>query len=47
MRLCRLLVTMLGYDDYRGVTAIGRVFAGTIKAGQRLARMTSDGRIPA
>ncbi len=40
----QLLVTMLGYDDYRGVTAIGRVFAGTIKAGQRLARLTIDGR---
>jgi GTP-binding protein len=40
----QLLVTMLGYDDYRGVTAIGRVFAGKIKAGQRLARLTTDGR---
>ncbi len=27
----QLLVTMLGYDDYRGVTAIGRVFAGRSK----------------
>jgi GTP-binding protein len=36
---------MLGYDDYRGVTAIGRVFAGTIKAGQKLARMKLDGTI--
>jgi GTP-binding protein len=40
----QLLVTMLGYDDYRGVTAIGRVFAGKIKAAQRLARLTTDGR---
>jgi GTP-binding protein len=40
----QLLVTMLGYDDYRGVTAIGRVFAGRIKAGQRLMRLTTDGR---
>ncbi|HJR78622.1 MAG TPA: translational GTPase TypA [Anaerolineales bacterium] len=40
----QLLVTMLGYDDYRGVTAIGRVFGGRIKAGQRLARLTTDGR---
>ncbi len=39
----QLLVTMLGYDDYRGVTAIGRVFAGRIKAGQRLARITVAG----
>jgi GTP-binding protein len=36
----QILVTMLGYDDYRGVTAIGRIFAGTIKAGQKLARLT-------
>ena len=40
----QLLVTMLGYDDYRGVTAIGRIFAGKIKAGQRLARMTVKGQ---
>ena len=40
----QLLVTMLGYDDYRGVTAIGRIFAGKIKGGQRLARLTVDGR---
>lgn len=39
----QLLVTTLGYDDYRGVTAVGRVFAGTIKAGQKLARLTTDG----
>ncbi len=41
----QLLVTMLGYDDYRGVTAIGRVFAGTIKVGQKMARMKLDGTI--
>jgi len=40
----QLLVTTLGYDDYRGVTAIGRIFAGKIKAGQRLARLSTDGR---
>jgi GTP-binding protein len=40
----QLLVTTLGYDDYRGVTAVGRIFAGKIKAGQRLARLTADGR---
>ncbi len=41
----QLLVTMLGYDDYRGVTAIGRVFAGTIQAGQKMARIKLDGSI--
>ncbi|NWG35687.1 MAG: translational GTPase TypA [Chloroflexi bacterium] len=40
----QMLVTTLGYDDYRGVTAVGRIFAGRIKAGQRLARLTTDGR---
>ena len=41
----QLLVTALGYDDYRGVTAVGRVHAGTIKAGQKLARLKVDGSI--
>ncbi len=40
----QLLVTTLGYDDYRGVTAVGRIFAGEIKAGQKLVRLTTDGR---
>jgi GTP-binding protein len=39
----QILVTTLGYDDYRGVTALGRLFAGTIKAGQPLARLTLKG----
>jgi GTP-binding protein len=39
----QVLVTTLGYDDYRGVTAVGRIFAGTIKAGQKLARLKLDG----
>jgi len=38
-----MLVTTLGYDDYRGVTAVGRIFAGTIHAGDPLARMTLGG----
>ncbi|RJP53202.1 MAG: translational GTPase TypA [Anaerolineaceae bacterium] len=41
----QLLVTALGYDDYRGVTAVGRVHAGRIKAGQKLARIKADGTI--
>jgi len=39
----QMLVTTLGYDTYRGLTAVGRVFAGRIKAGQPLARLTLDG----
>lgn len=41
----QILVTTLGYDDYRGVTALGRVFAGTVRAGQKLARLTLKGKI--
>jgi GTP-binding protein len=41
----QILVTTLGYDDYRGVTAVGRVFAGQVQAGQALARMTLEGQI--
>lgn len=40
----QMLVTTLGYDDYRGVTAVGRIFAGKIRAGQKLARLTVDGQ---
>ncbi len=41
----QLLVTNLGYDEYRGVTAIGRIFSGQIKAGQAVARMLLNGQI--
>lgn len=39
----QMLVTSLGYDNYRGLTAVGRLFAGRIKAGQPLARLTLNG----
>src|SRR5512136_1771969 len=39
----QLLVTMLGYDNYLGVTAVGRIHAGKIKVGQQLARLRIDG----
>lgn len=41
----QFLVTSLGYDDYRGVTSIGRIFAGKVQAGQALARIKIDGSI--
>jgi GTP-binding protein len=41
----QMLVTTLGYDDYRGVTAVGRIFAGQIKAGQAMARIQGNGEI--
>ncbi len=36
----QMLVTTLDYDTYRGLTAIGRVYAGRIKAKQSVARLT-------
>lgn len=41
----QLLVTSLGYDEYRGVTALGRIHAGKIKVGQPLARITATGQV--
>ncbi len=41
----RVLVTSLGYDDYRGVTALGRIHSGAIKVNQSLARIKLDGEI--
>jgi GTP-binding protein len=41
----QMLVTTLGYDDYRGVTAVGRVFAGRIQVGQPLARIKVNGEV--
>ena len=41
----QMLVTTLGYDDYRGVTAVGRIFAGRMQVGQALARITVEGEI--
>jgi GTP-binding protein len=41
----QMLVTNLGFDDYRGVTAVGRIFAGQIKAGQAIARLTLAGEV--
>jgi GTP-binding protein len=39
----QMLVTNLGYDDYRGVTAVGRISAGDVKHGQPVARLRLDG----
>jgi GTP-binding protein len=39
----QMLVTTLDYDNYRGLTAIGRIFAGRIAAGQPVARLTLGG----
>ncbi len=39
----QMLVTTLDYDTYRGLTAIGRIFAGRLAAGQAVARLTRQG----
>ncbi|HUF37888.1 MAG TPA: translational GTPase TypA [Anaerolineales bacterium] len=41
----QMLVTTLDYDPYRGLVAVGRLFAGKLRAGQALARITAAGEI--
>ena len=41
----QMLVTTLGYDPYRGLTAIGRVSAGSMAAGQSIVRITQHSEI--
>jgi len=36
----QMLVTTMDYDNYRGLTAIGRIFAGKMSAGQPVTRVT-------
>jgi GTP-binding protein len=36
----QMLVTTLDYDQYRGLTAIGRIFAGRMSRGQKVVRLT-------
>ena len=41
----QMLVTSLEYDNFRGATAIGRIYAGEIQAGQQVVRLTSNSEI--
>ena len=41
----RMLVANQGYDTYRGVTAVGRIFAGKLEARQRVGRICLDGEM--
>ena len=39
----QMLVTSLEYDNFRGLTAIGRIFAGILSVGEPIMRLTSKG----
>jgi GTP-binding protein len=41
----QMLVTTLAYDDYKGRIAIGRIFAGRLRAAQEVARLAVDGTV--
>lgn len=41
----QMLITSLDYDQYRGLTALGRVFAGRIRARQPIARITPNNEV--
>lgn len=41
----QMLVTSLAYDDYKGRIAIGRVFAGKIRAAQEVMRIAVNGEM--
>lgn len=40
----QMLVTTLGYDEYRGVTAVGRIHAGKLGVGDPIVRITHSGQ---
>lgn len=39
----QMLVTNLGYDEYSGVTATGRIYSGTIRPNETIIRILHDG----
>ena len=39
----QMLVTTLGYDEYKGVIAVGRIFAGALRLDQPVVRLDVDG----
>ena len=41
----QMVVTSLDYDKYKGTTMIGRIYAGKISAGEKIARIKLDGTI--
>jgi GTP-binding protein len=41
----QMLVTTLSYDDYKGLMAVGRLFNGTLRLGQAVARIDHTGHV--
>ncbi len=41
----QMLVTSLEYDNFRGATAIGRIFAGEISVGEQVVYLTADSTV--
>ena len=41
----QMLVTNIAYDDYRGLSAIGRINRGVIHAGDAMTRLIPDGNV--
>lgn len=41
----QMLITTLGYDEYRGISAVGRIFAGKLHVNTPVARLTLEGEI--
>jgi GTP-binding protein len=41
----QMLVTTLTYDEYKGLIAVGRLFNGTLRNGQTVARIQREGEI--
>jgi GTP-binding protein len=39
----QMLVTTLSYDDYKGLSAVGRLFNGRLRAGQAIVRLQREG----
>ncbi|MFO8036075.1 MAG: translational GTPase TypA [Anaerolineales bacterium] len=39
----QMLVSTLDYNEYRGSTAVGRIFAGRMEVGQKVARVPAEG----
>lgn len=41
----QMLVTSINYNEYLGRVAVGKIYRGTVKSGQQVARIRADGKI--